>query len=140
MNSKISALVQGYQEMNFQAFFDMLQRGAEAIGQLDPDDEALDDWLPHSVLQARHCVLILVISHEEFLLALGLHVVVLLRKLLHGLPLPQKVPLHILNTGSMHRHHRAPFNAQELTRSVAAGIVNTMKDICPMDAALFDCP
>ena len=45
---------QGYQQMDFQEFFDRLQRGGEALGQLDPDDEALDDWLPVPVLRVAH--------------------------------------------------------------------------------------
>lgn len=43
--------VQGYQQLDFQAFFDILQRHAEEDEYLDPEDERLDDWLPLPTLK-----------------------------------------------------------------------------------------
>ena len=43
--------VQETQGMDFQTFFDFLQRCAEEAQLLDLDDEALDDWLPLVVVR-----------------------------------------------------------------------------------------
>ena len=43
--------VSDHHGMNFQSFFDLLQRVGEEKGRMHPDDEALDDYAPLEVLQ-----------------------------------------------------------------------------------------